>query len=476
MMFTRRILLVGTDARFAQTVQAHIHKSFLITAPSARFEDLPNLVRRDTDGVLLFLASDALDAERIDAAVRELRLQQWPPRLAVLASEQYPVSRRLDAIAGHLDANFVWPGHLREFNAWIRRAVVPGIPFPDPHAESLAQRIRGRLLPSTPSLAPMIEQLEIAAAHSVTVLVEGEAGTGKAHLAKLIHDCSRRAAHRFLSVSCGSASGPHLAAELYGQAKGAGAEGEKVGKFEAAGEGTLMIEEIDLLALEQQANLLRTLETGEFEPLGSQETRRSTARLIAASNWNLADAVERGTLRSDLYYRLNVLAFRLPPLRDRTGDIAPLARGMVARYASRFSKRIGGIHPEVLRALEAFPWPGNIRQLENVIQQSVLSCTGEELRLQHLPPIVHTLRAESNTATPMPVPGAAGSLAHNRETTERAAILRALEKVSFSRTRAAELLGVSRVTLYKKMKKYGLLAKPGSGTPPPQQSFVRAGG
>ena len=475
MMFTRRILLVGTDARFAQQVQTHLHKSFLITAPSVRFEDLPNIVRRDTDGVLLFLASDARDDESIDAAVRELRLRQWPARLAVLASEQHPASRRLDAIAEHFDANFVWPGHLREFNAWIRRAVVPGTPFPDAHAESPAQRFRAKLLPSTPSLAPMIERLETAAAHGVSVLIEGEPGTGKTHLAKVIHDCSRRAAHRFLTVACGSTTGNPLAAEFFGHVKGAfaGADTEKVGKFEAAGEGTLMLDEIDLLAPDQQASLLRVIETGEFEPLGSPITKRSAARIIAASNWNLADAVERGTLRSDLYYRLNVLAFRLPPLRDRTGDIAPLARGMVARYSTRFSKRIGGVHPEVLRALEAFPWPGNIRQLENVIQQSVLSCTGEELRLQHLPPIVHNLRAEANTATPMPGPGLAGSLAHNRETTERAAILRALEKVSFSRTRAAEVLGVSRVTLYKKMKKYGLLAKPGSGTPPPQQALVR---
>ena len=475
MLFTRRMLIVGTDPRLVQLIQTHIHKTFLLTAPAARYEDLPNLVRRDTDGVLLFLASDPQDADRIDAAVRELRLQQLPPRLAVLSAEQFTASRRLDALAPFLDGTFVWPGHLREFNSWIRRAVVPGTPFPDWHTENLTQRIRGRLLPLTPALAPLAEQLEVAATHDVTVLIEGETGTGKSHLAKLIHDCSRRAANRFLSVACGSHPGAGIATELYGQS--GAAEPGKVGKLEAAGEGTLMLDEIDTLALDQQAGLLRVIESGEYDPVGSHESQGNRARIIASANWNLAEAVGRGTFRNDLYYRLNVLAFRLPGLRERPLDISPLVRGMVARYNSRFGKRIGGIHSEAMRALEVFPWPGNIRQLENVIQQAVLTCTADELRLQHLPPIVHTLRNEAVTPLPAFGPGLSGSLAHNRETTERAAILRALEKVSFSRTRAAELLGVSRVTLYKKMKKYGLLGKPAGGNAPPfSPAFSRIGG
>jgi len=475
MQFTRRMLLVGSDARFAQLVQTHIHKSFLLTAPSARFEDIPNFVRGDTDGVLLFLASAAEDAERIDAAVRELHLQQLPPRLAILSGEQFAPSRRLEALAPFLDATFVWPGHLREFNGWIRRAVVPGIPFPDWQTENLAQRIRGRLLPLTPSLLPLAEQIELAATHDVTVLIEGETGTGKTHLAKLIHDSSRRASNRFLSVSCGAHPGSLIAGELFGHAPGADAA--KVGKIEAAGPGTLMLDEIDSLALDQQAALLRVIETGDYEPVGGNESKRCEARLVAATNWPLAECAGRGTFRNDLFYRLNVLAIRLPALRERTQDISPLVRGLVARYNARFAKRIGGVHPEAMRALEVFPWPGNIRQLDNVVQQSVLSCTGDELRLQHLPPIVHTLRSEATTPLPVAGPGPNGSLAHNRETTERAAILRALERVSFSRTRAAELLGVSRVTLYKKMKKYGLLGKATGGEVPPfAPAYARVGG
>ena len=462
MSFNRRILLVGTDPRFAQVVQTHIHKTFLITAPLVRFEEVASVARRDTDGVLLFLASDPHDADRIESAVRELRLQQLPARLAVLSVENYAAARKVEAIGTFVDANLVWPGHLRELNAWVRRAVTPGQPFPDLANETVAEQIRGRLLTLTPSLAPLAEQLQIAAGHDVTVLIEGETGTGKTHLAKLIHDCSARAAQRFLVVACGALSGNLIASEFFGHVKGAftGADASKVGKFAAAGTGTLLLDEIDTLGLDQQANLLRVIETGEFEPVGGNETQICRARIVAATNWNLADAVERGTFRSDLYYRLHVIAFRLPPLRERPQDISPLVRGMAAKFGTRFGKKIQGIHPDAMRALELFPWPGNLRQLENVLQQAILTCTGDELRLQHLPPMVHTVRADSPHAAASSSAATPGTLEHNRETTERAAILRALEKVAFSRTRAAQLLGVSRVTLYKKMKKYGLLTKP----------------
>jgi DNA-binding NtrC family response regulator len=464
MSFVRRLILVGTDHRFGQSVQTHFHKTFLLTAPVVRVEDVPGLVTRDTDGVFLFLAADAADVERIEDTVRELRLQQLPPRLAVLEAEEFTGARRLDSLVPHLDARFAWPGQLRDLNAWVRRSVTPGMPFPDPAAESVPEKIRRRLLAQTPSLAPLADQLDIAAAHDVTVLIEGETGTGKTFLARLIHDCSARAAHRFLVVSCGALTGNLIASEFFGHVRGAftGADANKVGKFEAAGQGTILLDEIDTLGLEHQANLLRVLETGEYEPVGSTETQICRARIVAATNWNLADAVERGSFRRDLYYRLHVVTITLPPLRARPQDIGPLARGMTARFGTRFGKRVFVIHPDVIRALEQFPWPGNIRQLENVVQQAVLSCTGDILTTAHLPSVI---QPSSNGRAGETAAGYSSSLAQNRETTERAVIVRALEKVGHSRTRAAEILGVSRVTLYKKMKKYGLLTKSSDLTP-----------
>ncbi len=460
MTYPRRLLIVASDHRFSQIVQTHLHKTFLLTAPVARFEDLSNLVNRDTDGLLLFLASEAKDADRIEAAVRDFTLQQLPPKLAMLQTEDYVRERKFEPFTVPLPDRFAWPTNLRELNLWVKRTLSEGQPFVDLANETTRQQIRRRLLTFTPSLTHMVDQLHIAASHEVTVLIEGETGTGKTHLAKLMHDCSARNAHRFLNVACGALTGNLIASEFFGHIKGSvtGADSTKIGKFAAAGNGTLLLDEIDTLSLEHQANLLRVIETGEYEPVGSNETQICHARIIAATNGNLSEAVERGSFRRDLYYRLHVITFHLPPLRDRVADISPLVRGMASRYCAKFGKRILGIHADALTALEAFPWPGNIRQLENVVQQAVLSCHGSELLLEHLTPAVRT-RTTGMAGQSSVFPN---SLAHNRESTEKTVILRALEKAGFSRTRAAAALGVSRVTLYKKMKKYGLLSKSAS--------------
>ncbi len=456
----RRLILAAADPRHAQTVQSHLQRALQLNAPVVRFEDVPNLLTPETDGHILLVATEPSDASGAETVVRELKIQQFPASAALLETETVRDLRTLDHLTPHLAGRFTWPQQVRELTAWARCGLETGTPFPDPAAETVAHKIRRRLINHTPSLTAMVEQLCIAAAHDVTVLIEGETGTGKTFLAKLIHDCSARKPHRFLVVACGTLSGNLIASEFFGHAKGSftGAEGAKVGKFAAAGEGSILLDEIDTLGLEHQANLLRVIETGEFEPVGSNETQVSKARIIAATNWNLADAVERGTFRRDLYYRLHVISFHLPPLRHRPEDIGPLVRGMVARYATKFGKKLFGICPEALRALESFPWPGNIRQLENVLQQAVLVSAGNELKLHHLAPLIHA-RAEAPTAA-QPAPGSfGGTLKQSRESTERSNILRALEKAGQSRTRAAQLLGVSRVTLYKKMKKYGLFTK-----------------
>ncbi|MFO0936646.1 MAG: sigma 54-interacting transcriptional regulator [Gemmataceae bacterium] len=472
MNLARRLLVVSSDHRLSQLVQTHIHKTFLVTAPVVRYDDLPGLMSRETDGLLLFLASDPDDTERVETAIRDIKLQDLPPQYALLESQDFRPTRPLDSILPFLENRWIWPHQTKELNGWIRKNLREGTPFIDPVNETMGERIRRKLLTLTPSLAPMVEQLEIAAAHDVTVLIEGETGTGKTHFAKLIHESSHRADHKLHVVGCGAISGNLIASEFFGHVKGAftGADTNKIGKFAAAGGGTILLDEIDTLGFEHQANLLRVIETGEFEPVGSNETQISNARVIAATNWNLADAVERGSFRRDLYYRLHVIAFHLPPLRDRAQDIGPLCRGMVARYGTRFGKKLFGISPDALRALESFPWPGNIRQLENVIQQAVLTTTGSELRLQHLPAMIHT---KAGNAQAVAVIGTPNSLAQNRETTERTVIVRTLEKAGFSRTRAAGMLGVSRVTLYKKMKKYGLLTKGNSSIIPLAENFSR---
>jgi DNA-binding NtrC family response regulator len=205
-------------------------------------------------------------------------------------------------------------------------------------------------------------------------------------------------------------------------------------------------DEIDTLGLEQQTTLLRVVESGEFEPVGSNQTHQCLARLIVASNVNLEAAIEHGSFRPDLYYRLNVMSFHLPPLRERVEDIAPLVRGMVARYSQKFNRDVRDVSAEVVAYLEALSWPGNIRQLENVVQQAVLVSAGPDLRIEHLPEAVR-----EHSMLPL----------HSKlERVERDIIETALNQHDYRRGRTAKFLGLSRVSLFNKMRKYNLLSKP----------------
>ncbi|MBI5759811.1 MAG: sigma-54-dependent Fis family transcriptional regulator [Planctomycetales bacterium] len=331
-------------------------------------------------------------------------------------------------------------------------------------SDTVLTGITRRFETNTPKLKLMLADLEIAAKHDVTVLLIGETGSGKTFLSKLVHEISPRRNQPFLPVACGALPSDLIESELFGHMKGSftSAHADKDGKFIAARRGTILLDEIDVLGPEQQVKLLRVIETGEFEPVGSNKTLKCEARLVVASNLELQPLVEQGKFRPDLYYRLNMLKFDIPPLRARKPDIIPLARKFIREQSAKHNIQVHRIDDSLYAALYRYPWPGNVRELENVIQRAVIYCREGVLSAQHLPPHVVMCQAgPSNDGTTQQFTQNEFSDARTRlgqriAVSEREIIEEALFKNNYSRTNTAKSLGISRVTLYNKMKKYGM--------------------
>ena len=304
----------------------------------------------------------------------------------------------------------------------------------------------------SPSMLAVVEQLRVAAGHDLTVLMEGETGTGKTSLARLIHELSSRRHERFLTVACGGLPNELIDSELFGHVKGAftGADRTKKGKFEAAEGGTVLLDEIDCVGMHQQAKLLRILETGEFEPLGSNDTRVAKARIIVASNVRLEKLIDDNRFRPDLYYRLNQVKLELPPLRQRPADIVTIAMQFLEEFRAQNQVNVQTIDADVLMALKSYSWPGNIRELQNEIRRAVLLCKEGELTVKHLAPAIISRHARRSLESAQAAEGLASEVA----LTERDAIEEMLRAQKYNRTATARALGISRVTLYNKLRKY----------------------
>jgi len=301
----------------------------------------------------------------------------------------------------------------------------------------------------SPSLKTVLHQVETVAPSDATVLLLGETGTGKELIARAVHSLSPRAERSFVQINCASIPLGLMESELFGHEKGAftGAIAQKMGRLELAHQGTLFLDEIGDLPLELQPKLLRALQEREFERLGGTRSRKVDLRLIAATNRDLAGMVERREFRADLYYRLNVFPIRVPPLRERKEDIPSLVRYFTQKFAHRMHRPIETIPTRAMEALVAWDWPGNIRELENFIERSVILSQGRELQIP-----------QAEIAAPHPAAAAAETL----EDAEREHIRKALEatrgKVG-GPAGAAARLGMKRTTLQSRMKKLGLEPK-----------------
>jgi DNA-binding NtrC family response regulator len=305
-------------------------------------------------------------------------------------------------------------------------------------------------------MGELMEQVRRVGPQDTTVLLTGETGTGKTHLARLIHELSPRRAEPFLVADCGALSTGLIESEMFGHVRGAftGADRDREGKFAAACGGTLLLDEVSSLPPHLQGKLLRAVDDRLFEPVGGNQALPLRARLLAASNIPLDHEVTGGRFRADLYYRLNVVCFYLPPLRERRCAIAPLAHRFLAEFAARAGRPPLRLGADALRTLEAYDWPGNIRELRNVIERAVALCDGE-IHARELPEAVRT--PAGRPTTPPSLARSGLTLMKIKEEAEILRITEALERHNNNRLRAAAELGISRMALYKKLHKYGLM-------------------
>jgi two-component system nitrogen regulation response regulator NtrX len=299
------------------------------------------------------------------------------------------------------------------------------------------------------------QQLALMAATNGRVLIYGESGTGKELVAHAIHDISPRASEPFVEVNCAAIPEDLIESELFGHRQGSfpGAHDDKIGKLQKADGGTLFLDEVGDMSLKTQAKVLRSLEEQRFEPVGAAAWIQVDARVVAATNKNLEDEIERGNFREDLFYRLNVIPFQVPPLRERIEDVPLLADHFLKEFTTAYGRKPKELTPEAYRVLQEYQWPGNVRELRNLMERIVIMNPQIRVDARHIP-LNPARRAVFDRPTER-----FGSLHEVRAAAEREYILKKLDETKGNVTRTAEVLGLERSNLYRKMKALGIVPK-----------------
>jgi len=314
----------------------------------------------------------------------------------------------------------------------------------------------GEISSRSPAMSRILSILPQVAQSEATVLISGETGTGKELLARTIHTLSGRSEQMFFAINCGALPDSLLESELFGYKAGAftGAERDKPGLFAAAADGTILLDEIGETSQAFQVRLLRVLEEREFQPLGSVEKLRTRARIIAATNRELSEMIETGEFRRDLYYRINIVRLQLPPLRQRLEDLPLLVERFVARMNARRGRAVCGVSPAAMSRLLAHDYPGNIRELENIVEHAFVLCQEGQIGLDHLP--AYLLDHYSPDGRKVPAQAPPLPMQQAVRSTEEAVLREALQRHSYNRTAAAAALGMHKATLHRKLKKFNI--------------------
>lgn len=303
----------------------------------------------------------------------------------------------------------------------------------------------------SPCMLQLMQQIESVASANVSILLTGDNGTGKSQLASYIHGQSQVNSGPFIAVNMGAISESLFESEMFGHTKGAftDAKSSRIGRFELAKNGTLFLDEIANIPLSQQAKLLRVLETGEYEVLGSSQTQFTSIRMISATNGNFKELIEKELFREDLFYRINTIEFRVPSLKERSLDIIPLAEHFIAQYCNKYAKPNVTLSQEAKSALQDYHWPGNIRELSHLMERAVLLCRDDTLSVSDLN--IRPSQDVTATSTHLPM--------MTLENAEKQLIAQALAQVDQHVPKAAKLLGLTKSSLYRRLEKYADLQK-----------------
>ena len=405
---------------------------------------------------VLFLTSATLSAHDMDDGALLTAFsgltERWPHTHVILLVEAGHVdlaARAMQSEGIHYTKLPVSDSELRLMveSALARQPRVNSLDSRDGQRRARFHNLIGQSLP----MQKIYQQIEQAAATEIPVLLVGETGTGKDLAAQAIHTLSGRKEGPYVPVNLGALPPELVASELFGHEKGAftGAHQQYKGRFEQANDGTVFLDEIDSMEEKVQVSLLRLIESKRFHRLGGRRAIRTTARLIAATNSHIEDLRDSRSFREDLFYRLDVFRITVPPLRERPSDIPLLADVFATRFKSHLNKPVRDIDPDCFRILERYDWPGNVRELKNVIQRAILVCDGKTLLPRHLPPRFQETPPDDH-------PTITFTVGTPLDDVERGMILRALAVADNNRTRAAELLGISRRAIYNKLKKHAI--------------------
>ena len=442
-----RIMIVDDDLNTCQSLTAALGKEGhqIFEAHSGK-EALEKVRSQEVDLAVIDLMMPGMNGLEFFQTLKALH----PEVVAIMISAQATVELAVSAIKSGIYDFITKPFRLGEIKKVIAKALEAQTLLTENRRLRQALREKAsfsKIIGNSPAFIKVIDMIPKVAPTRSTVLLSGESGTGKEILAEAIHFASHRGEGPFVKINCGALTETLLESELFGHEKGAftGAHQQRMGRFEMANGGTLFLDEIGEMSLGMQVKLLRVLQDGCFERVGSSRTIQVDVRIIAATNRDLEKEVQEGHFRQDLFYRLNVITIDVPPLRERVEDIPLLAGYFLNKYSELNNKNLLGFSSEVGRVLSRYPWPGNVRELENIIERAVSLCQTETIELSDLPSrLTQSSYAETHLMIPIGI---------SLDEIEQAVLEKTLLKTEGDKKAAARLLGISLSSLYNKLNR-----------------------